>query len=195
MKFSCWDIETKKKVFQYSEDSDNHDCPQINEYPIEAKSCPCGKDRFFITQSDTKSRLIFSFCFDEIKTKKPAKFFAKHAIKMYLSTKPALNQKQLEYEEVVKAPVHNSRNLNSEITSKILNRLNETKLSRASDKVEYINTLLRNDTREFARDVLSVLRLSSQINTEYNVIDYLKPGIIIPKSEFGSHRVHSTLVL
>jgi len=52
-----------------------------------------------------------------------------------------------------------------------------------------------NDTREFARDVLSVLRLSSQINTEYNVIDYLKPGIIIPKSEFGSHRVHSTLVL
>jgi hypothetical protein len=195
MKFSCWDIETKKKVFQYSEDNDNHVCPNINEYPIEAKSCLCGKDRFFISQSDTKSKLVFSICLDEIKTKKPAKFFARHVIKMFLSTKPALNQKQMEYEEVVKASVHSSRNLNSEITSKILNRLNETKLSRAEDKVEYIITLIRNDHREFARDVLSMLRLSSQINTEYNVIDYLKPGIIIPKSEFGSHRVHSTLVL
>lgn len=195
MKFTCWNINTKQKVFEYSEDHDDHKCPMLNDFPDSEISQNCGSSRFIITQSKNASNLVFIFCFDAIKTRKPAKFQAKHAVNMYVSTKPALNQKQLEYEEVVKASVHSSRNLNSEITSKILNRLNENRLSRANDKVEYIDSLLTQNTQEFAREILSVLRLSTQINTEYNVIDYLKPGIKIPKSEFGRHKVHSTLVL
>ena len=195
MKFSCWNINTKQKIFEYSEDNDAHKCSMLNDFPDSGIAQGCGSSRFIITQSENASNLIFIFCIDEIKTRKPAKFYAKHAVNMYLSTRPALNQKQIEYEDVVKASVHSSRNLNSEITSKILNKLNESQLSRSNDKVEYINSLLTQNTMEFAREILSVLRLSTQINTEYNVIDYLKPGIKIPKSEFGKHKVHSSLVL
>jgi signal transduction histidine kinase len=195
MIFTCWNISTRQILFNYSEKGDSHTCNHISSFDFKEGHCKCGFNRYFITKMEVEKDVIFAFCFDEIKVRKQAAFFAKHATQMFLSTSQILSAKQKDYEEIVKASVHSTRNLNSQITSKILNKLNEKSLARSADKVEYIESLIVQYPKDFAREVLSILRLSSQISSEYNVLDYLKPNIVLRKSEFGKHKIHSSLVL
>jgi hypothetical protein len=134
-------------------------------------------------------------CLDGIKVRKEANFFAKHTIGMYLMANPIIDSRHDKYEEMVKASIHNTKNLNAQITSKILSYLKEESLSQAKDKVVYIDNLINRNTRGFAREVLTILKISTQISNDYNVIDYLKPNISIKKNEFGYKRVHSLIVM
>ncbi|MGZ4081666.1 MAG: hypothetical protein ACXVOH_09365 [Bacteroidia bacterium] len=180
-------------VFKYSSNGDTHDCLSGRSFSIN-EACNCGNDRYFIVKKHEESGRLFAICFDGIKVRKQANFFAKHTIDMFLMADPILDVKHSHYEDVVKASVHNTKNLNSQITSKILSYLKEETLSQAKDKVAYIDDLVKRNTRGFAREVFSILKISTQISNEYNVIDYLKPGISIRKNEFGYKRVHSLLV-
>lgn len=196
MIFHCYDLANKSLVFKYSSADDKHDCISNREVSfVNNEGCLCGKDRFYIIKHNTETNHIFVICFDDVKTRKEAKFLAKHTIQMFLMANPIIDAKHNAYEEIVKTSVHNTRNLNSQITSKILSHLKEQTLSTTNDKVAYIEKLISKDTKGFAREVLSILKISTQISNEYNVIDYLKPNIKIPKNEFGRNRVHSLLVL
>jgi signal transduction histidine kinase len=158
-------------------------------------ACNCGKDRYFIVKKNEKTNHLFAICFDGIRVRKEANFFAKHTIEMYLMANPIIDNRHDIYEEVVKASVHNTKNLNAQITSKILSYLKEEALSESRDKVAYIDSLINRNTRGFAREVLSILKISTQISNEYNVIDYLKPNLTLKKNEFGYKKVHSLLVI
>lgn len=194
MIFYCFDSQTNDLLFKFSNLEDNHDCIHSRKISIN-EGCNCGKDRYFIVKKSEKSGHIFAICFDGIRVRKEASFFAKHTIDMFLMSNPIIDSRHDNYQEMVKASIHNTKNLNSQITSKILSYLKEEPLSEARDKVAYIDNLINRNTRGFAREVLSILKISTQISNEYNVIDYLKPNIKINKNEFGSKRVHSLLVI
>lgn len=194
MIFHCFDLKTNALLFKYANQEDKHDCISSRAISVD-DACNCGKDRYFIVKKNEKTGHVFAICFDGIRIRKEASFFAKHTIDMFLLTNPIIDNRHDVYEEVVKASVHNTRNLNSQITSKILSYLKEEALSEAKDKVEYIDSLIKRNTRGFAREILSILKISTQISNEYNVIDYLKPNITIKKNEFGYKRVHSLLVI
>lgn len=194
MIFYCFDSITNDLLFKFSNSDDKHDC--INSRTIKNnEGCNCGKDRYFIVKENKSSGHIFAICFDGIKVRKEAKFYAKHTIDMFLMSNPIIDSRHDNYEEMVKASIHNTKNLNAQITSKILSYLKEEALSASNDKVVYIENLVNKNTRAFAREVLSILKISTQISNEYNVIDYLKPNITIYKNEFGYQRVHSLLVI
>jgi hypothetical protein len=194
MIFHCYDLKTNDLLFKYSNLDDKHDCISSRTIGIN-DACNCGKDRYFIVKKNENSGHFFAICFDGIRVRKVAAFFAKHTIDMYLLANPIIDNRHNIYEEMVKASIHNTKNLNAQITSKILSYLKEESLSESKDKVAYIDTLINRNTRGFAREVLSILRISTQISNEYNVIDYLKPNITIKKNEFGYKRVHSLLVI
>lgn len=194
MIFRCYDSKTNDLLFEYSNIDDKHDC--ISTRNISSNDgCRCGENRYFIVKKSEKSGHIFAICFEGIKVRKEATFFAKHTIDMFLMANPIIDSRHNIYEEMVKASIHNTKNLNAQITSKILSYLKEEPLSEAKDKVAYIDNLINRNTRGFAREVLSILKISTQISNDYNVIDYLKPNITINKNEFGYKRVHSLLVI
>ncbi len=194
MIFQCFDLKTNALLFKFSNTDDEHDC--ISSRKISHNdACNCGKDRYFIVRMNETTGHLFAICFDGIRVRKEATFFAKQTIEMFLMANPIIDTRHDIYEEIVKASVHNTKNLNSQITSKILSYLKEKPLSEAKDKVAYIDLLINQNTRGFSREVLSILKISSQISNEYNVIDYLKPNITIQKNEFGYKRVHSLLVI
>ncbi len=194
MIFHCYDLKTNDLVFKYSNLDDKHNCIIGREINLDT-ACNCGKDRYFIVKKHEGTGYIFAICFDGIRVRKEATFFAKHTIDMFLMSNPIIDNRHDIYEEMIKASIHNTKNLNAQITSKILSYLKEESLSEAKDKVVYIETLINRNTRGFAREVLSILKISTQISNEYNVIDYLKPNITIKKNEFGYKRVHSLLVM
>ncbi len=194
MIFHCFDIKTNNLLFKYASQDDKHDCISTRQIGVN-DACICGKDRYFIVKANEKTGHLFAICFDGIRVRKEANFFAKHTIDMYLMANPIIDNRHNIYEEVVKASVHNTKNLNSQITSKILSYLKEEALSESRDKVGYIDSLINRNTRSFAREILSILKISTQISNEYNVIDYLKPNLTLKKNEFGYKRVHSLLVI
>ena len=194
MIFYCYDSKTYNLIFKYSNIDDKHDCISSREFAI-GDACSCGKERYFIVKNNQKSGHFFAICFDGIKVRKEANFYAKHTIDMFLMANPIIDSRHDNYEEMVKASIHNTKNLNAQITSKILSYLKEESLSESKDKVVYIENLINRNTRGFAREVLSILKISTQISNDYNVIDYLKPNIVIKKNEFGYKRVHSLLVM
>ena len=193
MIFYCYDIKTKALLFKFSNSEDKHDCISSRTINVN-ENCICGKDRYFLVRQNEKSGHIFAICFDGIKVRKEASFYAKHTIEMFLMANPIIDSKHNNYEEIVKASIHNTKNLNSQITSKILSYLNETNLSTAKDKVTYIDQIVKKDTYSFSRELLSILKMSTQISNDYNVIDYLKPNIVIKKNEFGYKKIHSLIV-
>lgn len=194
MIFYCYDLKSRDLIFKYSSSDDSHDC--ISGRPVvEDEACNCGKERYYIVKKSEKTGHIFAICFDGIRVRKEASFFAKHTIGMYLMANPIIDSRHDKYEEMVKASIHNTKNLNAQITSKILSYVKEEPLSLAKDKVVYIDNLINRNTRGFAREVLSILKISTQISNDYNVIDYLKPNISIKKNEFGYKRVHSLIVM
>jgi hypothetical protein len=194
MIFYCYDAITNDLIFKYSNLEDKHDCINARKIDLNA-ACNCGNDRYFLVKKHDKSGKIFAICFDGVKVRKEATFLAKHTIDMFLMANPIIDSRHDNYEELVKASIHNTKNLNSQITSKILSYLKEESLSDATDKVAYIDNLVKKNTRAFAREVLSILKISTQISNEYNVIDYLKPNISIKKNEYGYKKVHSLLVI
>jgi two-component sensor histidine kinase len=194
MIFYCYDLKTNDLIFKYSSSDDNHDCISTRNI-ISDEGCRCGDDRFFIVKRHEKSGRIFAICFDGIKVRKEAAFFAKHTIDMFLMANPIIDSRHDNYEKMVKASIHNTKNLNSQITSKILSLLKEDALSVSKDKVAYIENIIKGNTYKFAREVLSILKISTQISNDYNVIDYLKPNITLKKNEFGFKKLHSILVI
>lgn len=194
MIFYCLDLKTKDLLFKYSSLDDDHDCISSRNI-IDDEHCNCGKNRYFIVKKNEKSGKLFAICFDGIRVRKEATFYAKHTIDMFLMANPIIDTRHNNYEEMVKASIHNTKNLNSQITSKILSYVKEENLSESNDKVAYIDNIIMRNTRGFAREVLSILKMSTQISNDYNVIDYLKPNITIKKNEFGYKRVHSLLVI
>jgi len=194
MIFYCFDLKTKGLIFKFSNSDDTHDCISSREINNN-EGCTCGKDRYFIVKQNEKSGHIFAICFDGIHVRKEAIFFAKQTIDMFLMSNPIIDAKHNHYEEIVKASIHNTKNLNSQITSKILSYLKEDSLSVARDKVAYIEQIVKADIKAFSREILSILKMSSHINSDYNVIDYLKPNITIKKNEFGYKKLHSLLVI
>lgn len=193
MNFKCWDLKSKKLVYEYNDQNDNHQCGFVNNFDHEVTKIKCGENRFFI--SHIEQNLIFAFCIDKVTNSKPATRLIKQATRMYFTMNPIIEDRQLEYENIVKTSVHNTKNLNSQITSKLLRQLNESSLSNSKDKTLYIEDLIKYNTFQFAKEILSILKLSSQISSEYNVIDYIKPNIIIPKSEYSYGKIHNLLVL
>lgn len=194
MIFYCFDLKTNGLLFKFSSEDDNHDCIKSRKI-IDNDCCQCGKDRYYIVKQNKKKGHIFAICFDNIRVRKEATFFAKHTIEMFLMANPIIDARHNNYEEIVKASIHNTKNLNSQITSKILSYLKEDSLSISKDKVSYIEQIVKKDTKSFSRELLSILKISSQINSDYNVIDYLKPNIIIKKNEFGYKKLHTLLVI
>ncbi len=194
MIFKCWDINTRSLVHEYVEGADHHKCALL-QFGNTDMYCACGSNRYVVRKYIPAKGLVFAFCFDDIRVRKQAVFFTRHAIEMYLTMQPILTEKQLAYEAVVKASIHNTRNLNSQITGKYTRSIREDDLAKAKDKLVFIEGVLKNNLKQASRDVLSILRISKQISAEYNVVDYLRPGVKLAKSEFGNHDLHSCLVL
>ncbi len=197
MIFHCYNLKTNALIFKYSSKGDIHDCltPRNLSKFSDEEGCNCGKGRYFIVKESRESSHLFAICFDNIQTRKDAKYYAKHTVQMFLLSNPIIDSRHDNYEEMVKTSIHNTKNLNSQITSKILSYFNEEALSSAKDKVSFIDKIVSKDTKPFAREVLSILRMSKQISNDYNVIDYLKPNIILKKNEFGYTRVHKLIVI
>jgi hypothetical protein len=195
MIFHCYNIHDNSLVFKYASSKDNHDCLTGRNCLDKEFGSRCGSDRYLIIKRNQKLDLVFAICFDGIKVHKAAKFYAEHTIEMFLMANPIIDASHKQYEDIVKTSIHNTKNLNAQITSKILSHLNEEKLSSSKDKVAYIERIVSLDIKGFSREILSVLKMSTQISSEYNVIDYLKPNIVLRKNEFGYKKIHSLLVV
>lgn len=197
MKFTCYDINSQHLIYEYSDDNDKSICDYcLHKFPTGECSLKCNNGRYNYIKLENRFNTIFIFCFDgRIKTHKAAKNYAKITINSYISTKPFLLTKHQNNEKTTNLIIHNTRNLNAQINAKLLSIFNENQLIKERDKIKYIEKVISEQPTIVAREILSIIKSITQINSEYTIIDYLEGKNHLLKSDFSNHKLHTIIVL
>lgn len=196
MKFVCIDRPNGNHVYIYSDREDDGICPNCSECVVKDEATgQCSKDRYFCRKHATDGRHTFFFCLDHVRTKKQAKQLIKLTIDAYQRSANIRADTASIANNVIELAIHNTRNLNAEINNKLLSLVDERKLMDAADKMVFIENAVRNSPGRFAREILNILKSTTQIMHEYNVVDFLNANIALKPADFGRHRAHTLYVM
>ena len=197
MKLSVYNIINNSFIYRYTDDNHQTSCDRcfITISDLKDNSFLCKQNCYHISKIIRDKSLYFIFCFDKHKVKKQASLFAKHLIDIYLTGITITKHNKDLHDNLKDISIHNTRNINAEINSKLLSMFDENILSEVNNKIKYIESqiLLRPDV--IARELLSIIKSINQVMSEYNIIDLLKPGCKLHKNEFGYHKVHTLCAL
>lgn len=197
MKFNCYDIKTKSNIYSYKDINDQNTCEKcfLNNNHFHENNGLCNKGNYYLNVRDNKNNYFFIFCFDKLKVKKKAKLHARILMDIFIQGIEITQHKNNQRLDNVDFAIHNTKNILAQVNSKIFKLVNEKELSKSKNKIDYIKKLLMDNVDIFAKELLSVLKSLTQMDMEYELINYLKPGINLKKSEFSTHKIHHLLVL
>lgn len=197
MRFTCHENNKNNLIFFFKDSNESIACERCltDIDGPEEKEGLCEKNRYLLIRYQPDQGLTFRFCLKEAKTRKQAKYHARLAIKAYVGSQEVYTERASLHENATALAIHNTRNLNAEINSKLLSLVDEDELSSASDKVQYIQDRVSGNPRSFAREILSVLKSTGQIMSEYSVIDLMEPSVVLHRADFQRHRIHTLCVM
>ncbi len=197
MKFVCWDISSGNLIFQYTGPKDTLSCETclIDPSPNCCADGLCKHGNFCLTKHVPEESRAFRFCISEAKTRKKANYYANLGISAYFATNKIGRERVSVHKNATELAVHNTRNLNAEINSKLLSLVNDNDLTGSEDKIQYIQDMISKSPKKFAREFLSILKSTGQIMSEYDVIDLMHPSASFSSADFQMHRIHTLCVM
>ena len=197
MRFACYEGNSGNCVFRHEESGHRPTCDKCLQPPAGGKpdNGLCKNGRYSLSRFDQVTNRWYCFCLKEAKTRKQAKYFSNLALHGYeASLAIAATRSKLQH-DATELAVHNTRNLNAEINSKLLSLISEHDLFSSTNKVEYIQNKITENPRNFASEILNVLQSTGQIMSEYSIIDYVDPTVNLHRSDFQRHRVHTVCLM
>ena len=196
MRFACYD-DSGNCVFRHKETGHRPACDKCLQLPANGKpdNGLCKNGQYSLSRFDQDTNRWYCFCLKEAKTRKQANYFANLTLRGYEASLAIAATRSLLEHDATELAVHNTRNLNAEINNKLLSIISEHDLSSSEDKVEYIQGKLTKNPRRFASEILSVLKSTEQIMSEYSVIDFVDPTVKLHRSDFQRHRVHTVCLM
>lgn len=165
MRFACFDSATGQLLYRYEEAEEKQPCTSClrSMTQHEQENALCSKDMYFAVKADESHSRTFAFCMKEARTRQQAKFLVQIAVKAFFNGIAVDTKVRSIHESAAELAVHNTRNLNAEINSKLLRLVGEEGLSRSGDKIDYIRARVAANPVAFAREFLSILKSTSQI--------------------------------
>ena len=196
MRFYCIDPKSKNIIFHYIDAGEEKICTNCTELSnIKITNKKCLKNRYFSSSFSHDKKYLFCFCLKNIKTKNKAKFIVKQTINAFLNSQEIASNISALRLSANDLALHNTKNLHAEINNKLLSLFNEEELSRHTDKISFIEKEICVNPKKFAREILSILKSTSQIMHEYNIIDFVDPSTRLQRADFGYHKVHTLCVM
>lgn len=191
MRFIHFNYDKNEILYKYSDEDDK----SIDDLLPSIFSEGYNKDKGYYIKALIDETNILYFCFKRVKGKNEAKFKVKMAIEFYRDTFGDISiHKRLE-EKTAEVALHNTKNINAQIFSKISNLVNHDKLIRQPDKIEYLLNKINREPIKFAREILNIIRSMEHIQVEYNIIDYLKSKSVITDQDKISIKIHTLIVM
>lgn len=154
----------------------------------------CTKNRYRVTRVLPSNNLGFVFCIDSNRSKE-ARFIASIVIDGYLKARELIRHKNDSYERATDVAVHNTRNLVAQITSKLNSLFDDWAISQSAQKILYIEQTIKQHTFDVAKELLSIMKLATQISVQYSIIDYLRPDASLKQNEFAYHEIHRLMMI
>lgn len=150
------------------------------------------KHGFYIR--DNQETLTIHMLFPKVSNKKDAKFRAKIFIDAIASYNNYFKVQEDIYSTVFYSSYHNTKNIAHSVKGRIENLVNYSNIMFGSDKIAYINDVIQSNTLKTAREILALYKSVEQMQFEYDIIDYLKPGTKLNDKDFSYVKIHPTIV-
>lgn len=189
------------------QDSFNHIIFEFNENKIKGESLLLQFKNFIASNPDTGKISKFGFyikntqesfivhmLFPKVSNKKEAQFRAKIFIDAIVSYNNYFKIQEDIYNTVFYSSYHNTKNIAHSVKGRIESLVNYSNILFGSDKVAYINNIVKSNTLDTAREILALYKSVEQMQFEYDIIDYLKPGTKLNEKDFSYVKIHPILV-
>lgn len=178
-------------LFSYDEFQNHARCKKCF---FEGKSI-CQTNYFYEKQIDEKK---YCFCFprSKVKNNRQAKYFADIVIAAYRAANCMLSFGDA-YQKSQKMAFHDSREIISAIKTKLLLAMNlsEENFMLATDKKGTIESQIRADIPNVARNILSIYKSTEQLIHEFTLLDYLHPNASVERADIDRVRLHTLYVM
>lgn len=193
MKFWIKDINGNI-LYKYAEGGDTSDCEVcLNAY----KQGVCKHGRYANTK--TSNDLSYIFCHNKNTIGKQAKYISNIVVDAHAKALTHNNHVISLIKNYESIALHNAKKITSDIGLKINRLISEEELSRSQDKISLIDVRLRNNSKEAAREIWSVIKSLNQLDYEYNSLESYSQLADQNRSslvqEFTKHKAHTLLLM
>lgn len=137
---------------------------------------------------------IYYFLITETTNVKDAIYISKNFLYVIRAAIIYREKENSEYDKSSEAILHNTKNIQNQSFSKLKTLLHEDQLMYQDNKIQYIKDEIEKNSIDVARTLLSLLKDFSQINFEYSVQEYLKPGVNLTGIDFSNYPIHTLFV-
>ncbi len=137
---------------------------------------------------------VFYFFFEDIANTKEGRYRSKILSKGISQLFVISNDTEKNLNNIENTVFHNTKNIIHYLANGIKKLIKYDQLLLAENKVDFINTLISENSLSFAREILACNKSLEQVSFEYNILDYLKPNTEILESDRTRIKIHSLLV-
>lgn len=189
-------IDYNDYITYFYEDTKNKSLDRVKAYDLIIKNKLVDGNRYFDHLLIIKKDLlgIFYFFFEDITNTKEGRYRSKILAKGISQLFVISDSNQKNLDTIEDTVFHNTKNIIHYLANGIKKLINYDQLLLADNKVEFINTLIKQNSMSFAREVLACNKSLEQISFEYNILDYIKPNTEILESDRTKVKIHSLLV-
>lgn len=149
-------------------------------------------DHLYITKKE--SQWVYHLFFNDIRNTKEGRYRAKIIIKG-IDSFSKIGEKNNDISKSITDTIsHNTKNIIHYLTNNVKKIINYEELCIKENKIEYIYDLIKNDLMKYSREILNISKSLEQVSFEYNIVDYLQPGVEILESDKTRVKIHSLIV-
>jgi hypothetical protein len=146
---------------------------------------------FIQKKEETRRHCIF---LDNVGNKKDASYIAKIISKGINEFSKIGENNQKVINAIESSISHNTKNIIHTLVNNVKRDLNYQKLYLETDKILYIANLIHCDITKYSRCLLNISKALEQVSFEYNIIDYLKPGLVLQDQDKTRVKIHSLIM-
>jgi len=189
MKYRVYDFNNTDLLFSY-EDGDSVCKACVHDGSSFQGICKKGNYRYL----EHKNQHVHCFCMSEYKTRKDAKHFSKILIESFYKSIPVQLYRDNEMKNLVDIKLHNTRGLVANLNTSLDLMIDYSVLSHSTDKPAYIKGKIASN-QSIGRDLLKIIKIITNINNEYYMMDYLNNQFVFSEEDFSIIEIHKLMIL
>lgn len=186
---------SQKVIFQYCEEGETLLQQKLYDIVIGGKYKEGVVPSLGFVTAKVRGDKTYYLSYPDVGNRKQANYRAKIFVSAIEDVQSYRNAENDIYDKIVDFAFHNSKNIHHALLGNLQKFVKWEQFIHCEDKIAHIGHILSSDRYASAREILNALKSLEQVDFEYDIIDFLKPGIRFAEADFTEIQLHTLLML